>query len=216
LDYIAGQYAFFDIGGVHDDPKGPIRHFTLSSSPTEDFIMLSTRIRESPYKKTLASLEGGTKVKVKGPQGKFTLQENYSKSAVFLSGGIGVTPFRSMIRYATDRNLPIKIVMFDSNRNLENVLFKSDFDDCANRNKHLRIIYTLTEEDHDRLVSDEWKGEKGRIDKAMLMKYLGDNELRESIFYICGPPAMVEAIRNLLQSIQIPKELIKVEEFTGY
>jgi NAD(P)H-flavin reductase len=65
-------------------------------------------------------------------------------------------------------------------------------------------------------VSDEWKGEKGRIDKAMLMKYLGDNELRESIFYICGPPAMVEAIRNLLQSIQIPKELIKVEEFTGY
>jgi ferredoxin-NADP reductase/nitrite reductase/ring-hydroxylating ferredoxin subunit len=216
LDYIAGQFAFFDIGGVHDDPKGPIRHFTLSSSPTEDFIMLSTRIRESPYKKKLASLEGGTKVKVKGPQGKFTLQEDYSKSAVFLSGGIGVTPFRSMIRYATDRNLPIKIVMFDSNRNLENVLFKSDFDDCANRNKLLRIIYTLTEEDHDRPVSDEWNGEKGRIDKAMLMKYLGDNELRESIFYICGPPAMVEAMRNLLQSIQIPKELIKVEEFTGY
>ena len=216
LNYIAGQFAFFDIGGVYNDPKGPIRHFTLSSSPTEDFIMLSTRIRESPYKKKLASLVEGAKVKVKGPQGKFTMKDDYSKSAILLSGGIGVTPFRSMIRYATDKNLPIKIVMFDSNRNLENVLFKSDFDDCVNRNKNLRIIYTITEEENDQPVSDDWKGEKGRIDKSMLMKYLRDDELTNSLFYICGPPAMVEAMRNLLQSIQIPKEQIKVEEFTGY
>src|SRR5262249_14533624 len=115
LNYTAGQYAYFDIGGVKNDPKGPIRHFTIASSPTENYIMISTRIRDTPYKKRLASLEERAKVKVRGPEGKFVLHEDYSKPAVFLSGGIGVTPFRSMIKDATDRHLPIKIIMFDSN-----------------------------------------------------------------------------------------------------
>ena len=107
LDYTAGQFAFFDIGGVSNDPKGPIRHFTIASSPTEDFIMISTRIRDTPYKKRLSSLEG-VKVKVRGPEGKFVLHEDYSKAPVLLSGGIGVTPFRSMIKYATDKQLASK------------------------------------------------------------------------------------------------------------
>jgi ferredoxin-NADP reductase len=223
LDYTAGQYAFFDIGGVYNDPKGPIRHFTISSSPTEEnFIMITTRIRDSPYKKRLSSLEKDVKVKVRGPQGKFTLHEDYSKTAVFLSGGIGVTPFRSMIKYATDKQLPIKIVMFDSNRNQQNTLFKSEFDECINRNKNLKIIYTITEEeeeqqDQSQTIIKEWKGEKGRIDKAMLTKYLDDNELKNSIFYTCGPPGMIKAMQKLLgEDLHIPKEQIKVEEFTGY
>ena len=108
LDYTAGQFAFFDIGEVYNDPKGPIRHFTISSSPTEDFIMFSTRIRDSPYKKRLSTLEEGAKVKVRGPEGQFVLHQDYSKPAVFLSGGIGVTPFRSMIKYATDKQLSNK------------------------------------------------------------------------------------------------------------
>src|ERR687888_908174 len=145
LDYTAGQYAFFDIGGVYNDSKGPVRHFTISSSPTEDFIMITTRTRDSPYKKRLSSLEEGTIVKVRGPQGKFVLHEDYSKPAVFLSGGIGVTPFRSMIKYATDKQLPLKIVMFDSNRNQDNILFKQEFDGCANINKNLKIIYTISD-----------------------------------------------------------------------
>jgi predicted ferric reductase len=95
---MAMKYAYFDIGGVYNDPKGPIRHFTIASSPTENFIMISTRIRDTLYKKRLASLEEGAKVKVRRPEGKFVLHEDYSKPAVFLSGGIGVTPFRSMIK----------------------------------------------------------------------------------------------------------------------
>ena len=146
LDYKAGQFAFFDIGEVYNDSKGPIRHFTISSSPTEDFIMLSTRIRDSPYKQRLASLEKGTKVKVRGPQGEFVLHEDYSKTAIFLSGGIGVTPFRSMIKYTTDIQLPLKIIMFDSNKNKESVLFKKEFDEWTNQNKNIDIIYTITEE----------------------------------------------------------------------
>jgi glycine betaine catabolism B len=219
LNYTAGQFAFFDIGGVYNDPKGPIRHFTISSSPTENFIMFSTRIRDSPYKKRLSTLEEGARVKVRGPEGQFVLHEDYSKPAVFLSGGIGVTPFRSMIKYATDKQLPLRIVMFDSNRNRDNILFKNDFDDWVNKNKNLKIIYTISDDDRERLPStaSDWKGEYGRIDKALILKYLDTNTLNNSIFYICGPPSMLKAMQSLLQdNLEIPKERIKVEEFTGY
>jgi ferredoxin-NADP reductase/nitrite reductase/ring-hydroxylating ferredoxin subunit len=226
LDYTAGQYAFFDIGGVYNDSKGPIRHFTISSSPTEDFIMITTRIRDTPYKKRLSSLEEGTVVKVRGPQGKFVLHEDYSKPAVFLSGGIGVTPFRSMIKYATDKQLPIKIVMFDSNRNQENTLFKKEFDEYVKIKRNLKIVYTITEEEREQekrqgaqgaATSQQWTAERGRIDKAMLTKYLTDDEIKNSIFYTCGPPGMIKAVQDIIQNdLKIPKDRIKVEEFTGY
>jgi glycine betaine catabolism B len=223
FDYTAGQYAFFDIGGVHNDSKGPIRHFTISSSPTEDFVMITTRIRDTPYKRRLSSLEEGTIVKVRGPQGKFVLHEDYSNPAVFLSGGIGVTPFRSIIKYATDKQLPIKIVMFDSNRNQENTLFKKEFDEYVNINRNLKIIYTITEEEKQEAqdtsspTRQRWTGERGRIDKAMLTKHLTDDEIKNSIFYTCGPPGMIEAMQDLIQNdLKIPKDRIKVEEFTGY
>jgi glycine betaine catabolism B len=220
LDYTAGQFAFFDIGGVYDDPKGPIRHFTISSSPTENFIMFSTRIRDSPYKKRLSTLEKGAKVKVRGPEGQFILHEDYSRPAVFLSGGIGVTPFRSMIKYATDKQLPIRITMFDSNRNLINILFKKEFDDWANVNKNLKIVYTISDDEQQQSASptaNDWKGEYGRIDKAMILKHVDAKMLNDSIFYICGPPSMLKAMQSLLQDdLEIPKERIKVEEFTGY
>ncbi len=223
LDHTAGQFAFFDIGGVYNDPKGPIRHFTISSSPTENFIMFSTRIRDTPYKRRLSTLEKGTKVKVRGPEGQFVLHQDYSKPAVFLSGGIGVTPFRTMIKYATDKRLPVKIVMFDSNRNRSNILFKKEFDDWSNLNKNLKIIYTISEdgeeERHEQSSSttNDWNGEYGRINKAMILKYVDTNELNNSIFYICGPPSMLKAMQALLEDdLEIPKERIKVEEFTGY
>jgi glycine betaine catabolism B len=225
LECSAGQFAFFDIGGVYNDPEGPIRHFTITSSPTEDFIMISTRIRDTPYKKRLSSLEENTTiVKVRGPEGKFTLHEDYSRSAVFLSGGIGVTPFRSMIKYATDKQLPVKIIMFDSNRNQNNILYKKEFDECARMNKNLKVVYSITEEEggeeqpaQTSSPSIAWNGERGRIDKAMLTRYLSDKDIKDSIFYICGPPGMVKAMQNLIQNeLQIQKENIKTEEFTGY
>jgi NAD(P)H-flavin reductase len=128
-----------------------------------------------------------------------------------------------MIKYATDKQLPIKIVMFDSNRNINNILFKKEFDDWANINRNLKIIYTISEgedgqhEQSSSSAKSDWKGEYGRIDKAMILKYLDTNELNNSLFYICGPPSMLQSMQTLLQeALQIPKERIKVEEFTGY
>src|SRR6185503_5369480 len=107
LNYVAGQFGYFKLEGVTGDPKGPIRHFSFASSPTErDCILISTRIRDTPYKKKLAALENATEIQSWGPQGEFVMHDDHSKPAVFLSGGIGVTPFRSMIKNATDKQLP--------------------------------------------------------------------------------------------------------------
>jgi ferredoxin-NADP reductase/nitrite reductase/ring-hydroxylating ferredoxin subunit len=216
IDYTAGQYAFFKLDGVDGDAKGPIRHFSIASSPTEqDFIQISTRIRDTQYKQKLASLEEGTEISAWGPRGEFVLHEDHSKPAVFLSGGIGVTPFRSMIKFATDKQLPIKIIMFDSNRNLQNILYKDEFDRWAMQNKNFKVIYTVTEEEGTHDVN--WSGERGRIDMPMLERYLTKDEIDNAIFYICGPPGMIKAIQELLQQgVQIPKDRLKVEAFTGY
>ena len=215
LNYRAGQFAIIDLG-TKEDPKGPLRSFTMASSPTEDVILITTRIRDSPFKKKLAALEIGSSAKITSPLGKFVLPDDHSKSVVFLSGGIGVTPFRSMIRYATDKQVPSKVTMFDSNRNVENTLFKEEFDDCLKHNNNLKIIYTITEEEQYKNL-EEWKGERGFINKAMLTKYLTENELDNSIFYICGPPGMLNAMQKMLEDdLHISKHCIKTEVFTGY
>lgn len=216
LNYRAGQYSVLDLG-TKEDPKGPTRSFTIASSPTEkDAILITTRIRDTPFKQRLSRLEGGTAVKITAPAGKFTLPQDNSKPLVFLSGGIGVTPFRSMIKYAADKQLPLKITMFDSNRNPANILYKDEFDSCAKVNTNLKIIYTITEEG-GKIASSDWKGERGFIGKAMLTKYLTADELANSIFYICGPPAMLNAMQQLLsKELGVSKDRIKIEIFTGY
>lgn len=216
LNYRPGQYSVVDLG-TKEDPKGPTRSFTIASSPTEkDAILITTRIRDTPFKQKLSRLELETAVKITAPAGKFTLPQDHSKPLVFLSGGIGVTPFRSMIKYATDKQLPLKITMFDSNRNPSNILYKNEFDSCAKINENLRIIYTITEEG-EKIPSSDWKGERGFIDEAMLAKYLTKEDLANSIFYICGPPAMLNAMQQLLsKEIEVPPDRIKIEVFTGY
>lgn len=227
LNYNAGQYAIVDLG-IKEDPEGQVRSFTLASSPTEEnFILISTRIRDTPFKRKLASLEVGSLVKITAPLGRFVLHEDYSRPAVFISGGIGVTPFRSMMKYATDKQLPVKIFLFDSNRNEDNILYKKEFDAWATTNQNLRIVYTITN-GADRLsppsspssstnTNNDWKGETGFINKAMLTRHLSITELDNSIFYICGPPGMLNAMKALLQNdLHIPKDRIRVEEFVGY
>lgn len=220
--YQAGQFYVVNLGTT-EDPKGPTRAFTIASSPTEkDIILISTRIRDTPFKQKLSTLENGAAIQVAGPAGDFILPDDNSGSVVFLSGGIGVTPFRSMVKYATDKQLPLKITMFDSNRNKANILYKDEFDSWTKLNKNLRIIHTVTGEEPEgvssvALATGDWNGERGQINKAMLSKYLTKETLDKSLFYICGPPAMLKGITNLLQNdLKVSKDNIKTEEFTGY
>jgi Na+-transporting NADH:ubiquinone oxidoreductase subunit NqrF len=144
-----------------------------------------------------------------------------------------------MIKYATDRQLPLKITLFDSNRNQDNILYKEEFDEWANSNKNLKIIYTLTGdggggESGQRTQTvpssassssnplaassgNDWKGEIGFINKQMFSKYISTDELDDSVFYVCGPPAMINVMLRLLQDdLSITKESIKIEEFVDY
>jgi NAD(P)H-flavin reductase len=101
--------------------------------------------------------------------------------------------------------------MFDANRDHGNILYKNEFDQYANLNKNLKIVYTLDVSD------DNWKGERGHINQTMLTKYLTTSEIDNSMFYVCGPPGMLNAIQKLLkEELYLPKERITVEEFTGY
>jgi ferredoxin-NADP reductase len=232
-EYKAGQFAFFPLNNVNNDSRGPVRHFSLASSPTEDAIIISTRIRDTPYKQRLSSIQEGEEVKVSKPRGNFVLHDDYSKPAIFLSGGIGVTPFRSMIKYAIDKQLPIKITMFDSNRSQQNILYKYEFDKWASQNQKFKIVYTLTEEEEVKRREQQeaahasfssatetignWNGERGRIDRTMIERHLSKEEISNAIFYICGPPGMLKAMQELLQKeMQIPNDRFKVEAFTGY
>jgi glycine betaine catabolism B len=233
-EYKAGQFAFFPLDGINNDSRGPVRHFSLASSPTEDVLIVSTRIRDSPYKQRLSTIQEGEQVEVSKAQGNFVLHDDYSKPAIFLSGGIGVTPFRSMIKYATDKQLPLKITMFDSNRNQRNILYKEEFDKWAAQNQNLKIVHTITEEEKGKEQEEQyrraeatssatetkgnWNGERGRIDRTMIERHLSKEEISNAIFYICGPPGMINALeQDLLQKqFQIPEGRIKVEEFTGY
>jgi ferredoxin-NADP reductase/nitrite reductase/ring-hydroxylating ferredoxin subunit len=220
LNYRAGQFSIMDLG-TKEDPKGATRSFTIASSPTEkEWILVSTRIRDSPFKQKLSKLDVGASVKITAAFGKFTLPEDYSKPVVFLSGGIGVTPFRSMMKYATDKQLPLKITMFDANRNQQNILYREEFDSWSKLNENLKIVYAISIEEADApslSAASEWKGEKGFIDKSMLSRHLSEDETNNAIFYICGPPAMLNAMQKLLsKELGVPDKRIKVELFTGY
>jgi glycine betaine catabolism B len=220
LNYRAGQFSITDLD-TKEDPKGATRSFTIASSPTEkEWILVSTRIRDSPFKQKLSKLDAGAPVTITAAFGKFILPDDYSKPVVFLSGGIGVTPFRSMMKYATDKQLPIKITMFDANRNQQNILYKEEFDSWAKQNENLKIIYTISKEEADTSLPSEeleWKGETGFIDKSMLARHLSEDETKDSTFYICGPPAMLNAMQKLLsKEFGVPDKRIKVEVFTGY
>jgi NAD(P)H-flavin reductase len=116
------------------------------------------------------------------------------------------------VKYATDKQLPLKIFMFDSNRDQRNILYKNEFDEWAAANTNFKVIYTVTDES-----ASTWTGEKGRIDGAMLRRHLDAETLDNSVFYICGPPAMLKAMKQMLEGdLKIPKQRITVEEFTGY
>ncbi len=211
LQYKAGQYAFFKLENVAGDPRGQTRCFSLASSPTEQgTLLISTRVSSSIYKQKLAALEQGKRLLAWEPSGEFVLHDDYSRPAIFLSGGIGVTPFRSMIKYATDKVLPLRIVFFNSSSDERRILYREEFDSWSRENKNLIVVYTLTRE-----MNSEWKGERGRIDKAMIVRHAGDTA--RAIFYVCGPSEMVNTMQTLLrEEMHVPKDRIKVEEFTGY
>jgi ferredoxin-NADP reductase len=193
------------------DAEGNTRAFSIASAPFDNDLMIATRMRDTAFKRVLRKATPGLQVKIDGPSGSFVLHRKSEKPAVFLAGGIGITPFLSIIRQAGHEKSPHHIYLFYSNRRPEDAAFLDLLSEETKRNPNFQLIATMTQMDQSHR---EWAGEIGPITKDMLAKHLPS--LQGPIYYLAGPPAMVAAMRRMLIEAGADEDDIRTEEFSGY
>lgn len=210
LDYQPGQYFWVELlDPPYADEKGPRRHISAVTSPTERGVIgLCTRVRDSAFKRSLVELPVGAEVEVEQPKGKFVLPEDTSRPLVFVAGGIGITAFRSMLRYIQDERLPHRVTLIYSNRDRESTPFLDELEQIERTNANIRLIVTMTND-------DAWPGERRRIDANFFKKYLGES-LTDATYMVAGPPGMAEAASEELQKAGVNEQLITTDSFSGY
>jgi len=210
----AGQYIDLTLSGSQPQlgPSDGMTHtFSIASSPSDEELVVTTRMRNTVFKQALSILPIGSKVRIEGPMGSFSLHNNTSRPAVCLAGGIGIAPFLSMLSYATEEKLRHPIVLFYANRYLEDAAFIDALWKLERANPRFRFVPTLT-----RMANNNggWKGKIGHISSEMLLAHV--RILRGPIYYIAGPPTMVAAARRTLSEVGVDDDDIRTEEFGGY
>ncbi len=207
----AGQNADFTlIDPPKTDAEGNVRTFSFASSPHHrDFFLVATRMRPTAFKDNLRSIPLGTKLKVEGPSGNMVLHEDPRKPAVLFAAGIGITPFRSILEWATEQKLQHPLTLFYSNRTPAQTAFLDDLEAWSKRNPNIRLVPTITD-----AVDPYWRFETGRIDEALVARYVPD--LKGPVHYLAGPPGMVEALRKLLLDRGVSRDNLRFETFSGY
>lgn len=194
------------------DAKGPRRAFSIVSAPHEDHILLATRARDSAFKRTLCGMPIGGRLQVEGPFGSLTLQSNRSRPAIFVAGGIGITPFMSILRDATHKRLPQVITLLYSNRRPEDAAFLQELQQLERDHRgSFRLVATMSDPPG---VGQEWQGRSGLIDTELVRSVIVKPS--RPIFYVVGPPAMVAGMRQLLDGMRIDDDDIRSEDFSGY
>jgi ferredoxin-NADP reductase len=193
------------------DQKGNRRTFSIASAPFQDEIMIATRMRDTAFKRVLKAMPAQTRVQLRGPTGKFTLDPSDARPAALIAGGIGITPFMSIVRQAAHDALRRKLCLVYSNRRPEDAAFLPELVALEGRNPNYRLVGTMTEMEKSQMP---WKGERGFLDRPMLERALG--ELAAPTYYLAGPPAMVAAMKKHLVEAGAPQEQIRTDEFFGY
>ena len=199
------------IGPPETDSEGDSRTFTIASAPHESGLMIATRMRDTAFKRVLKSAPIGTKVRIDGPNGEMVLHDEPARAAAFLAGGIGITPFLSMVRHAARERLPHRIYLFYSNRRPEDAAFLDELQKTERANPNYRLIATMAEADKS---ARPWPGETGFIRRDLLERHLPD--LASPMYYFAGPPAMTMAMRKLLEELGVAEDAMRYEEFYGY
>lgn len=210
IKFLPGQYFYITLNKLsYEDPRGKTRHFTISLSPTEgNLLRITTRIRdESGFKKTLDEMKIGEFVEGEGPNGTFVFDETSepkltSTNHVFLAGGIGITPFRSFIKYNIDKKLDTSMHLIYSNSGDEYV-FKNELEDFKKVLSSLQIDFYNS-------------SKSGHITSEKLSGLLEKDEVQNSIFWVVGPPAFVDSIEDILSQLKINSDRIRAEKFSGY
>jgi ferredoxin-NADP reductase len=193
------------------DEKGIREHLSIASSPTEEDLLFGTRKSESAFKRTIAALPLGAEIQVGEARGALALPEDPARPLVFLAGGVGITPFRSLLRYAADAATGHRITLFYSNRRPEETLFLDDLLAIAASHENLRVVPTMTRMAES---SVPWSGLTGRLSAATIREQCP--EWQSADYYIAGPPAMVETLEATLLELGIEASRMRAERFTGY
>jgi len=207
----AGQYIDLTLSGSQAGSSDGLTHtFSIASSPSDEELLVTTRMRNTVFKQAISSLPVGSQARIEGPMGSFSLHNNTARPAVFLAGGIGIAPFLSILSYATAEKLRHPIVLFYANRYLQDAAFIDVLWKLERANPRFRFVPTLTRVAND----DGWKGKTGYISSEMLFTHVG--VLRGPIYYVAGPPTMVAAARRTLSEVGVDEDDIRTEEFAGY
>jgi ferredoxin-NADP reductase len=210
VDFAPGQYFFVTLPDVgYQDDKGLRRHITVVTSPNEKGVLgFATRMRDSAFKRSLGELPVGAEVDVESPKGNFVLPENTSRPLVFVAGGIGITVFRSMLRYIREERLPYRVTLIYSNRDRESTAFLDELREFEQALPDFRLILTMTQD-------PGWKGETRKVDGKFVKDHL-DEDLNRYTFLVAGPPAMAEGVQKALQEAGVQDENVIAERYSGY
>lgn len=209
--YLPGQYVHLVLENVEGDEKGGKRYMSLASSPSERDLIIAYRTSASPYKQSLDSLNVGSYVTIENLKGSFLLHDDENIPAVFLAGGIGITPFRSMIKSVIDAGSNRNITVFYSNKLPQGAVFLDELRQISDDHSNIKVVATMTG------VKGElqgWSGQTGRINEELIRQNIQD--LPSPIFYVVGSHEFVVSMRGLLKAMGIHSENIRHEVFCGY
>ncbi len=208
--FTPGQYMEWTLSHKNTDSRGNRRYFTIASSPTEENIRLGIKFypQGSSFKRAMANLDANTTLIGSQLAGEFTLPKDQNRKLVFIAGGIGITPYRSIIKYLLDTNEKRDIIMLYSNKMESEIAYRNIFD-AASSNLGIKTVYTLTEQ-----TGSTWRGRSGRIDARMITEEVPD--YAERLFYLSGPHAMVAAFEQVLLGVGISRKNIKIDFFPGF
>lgn len=206
VDYTAGQFVEWTLPHVHPDNRGIKRWFTLSSSPTDGLISLTTRITDkngSSFKKALRNLQPGNEMIISDAMGDFVLPKLIQTPLLFVAGGIGITPFHSILAWlaATDEKRPIKLI--HGVHTEEDIIFQDTFDKAG---QHATIVVSEP--------SSAWGGERGRLSAELILGIEKSSE--DTLIYLSGPEPMVEQLEKELLAAGIKKHQLVLDSFPNY
>ena len=213
FSFKAGQYLEWTLPHANSDLRGNRRYFTIASSPTEQNIRLSVRIptHHSTFKHALLSMNPGEVITAAQLGGDFTLPQDTSKKLIWIAGGIGVTPFRSMAKYLNDTHSRQEVTLFYACKTAAEIAYQDIFSQ-AEKNLNFQTIYLLTQGGK---LPKPYQYESGRLDTDMLKKHAKD--YAQSDYYISGPSQMVDSYIHLLKhQLNIPSSQIKTDYFPGF
>ncbi len=210
--FTTGQYNRWTLPITATDGRGSSRFFTISSSPLDsNYLSLTTKIIQSDFKRALLELKENDEIKIFGPMGNFIFDETNTKPQIFIAGGIGITPFHSILQYVAAKNFIMPLTLFVSFSTPEEIVYFDELKQIEKQHNTIKIIYTVTKPENSQIL---WNGETGRISQELIQKYVPN--FINCDFLIVGPPQMEEATKKLLIAMNIAEGNIMTEQFTGY